>query len=433
MNCCILSTLYVRSNGDIPCHDDAGENILLGRVQLLEKGWSIQKVVEGPLYGAIRRSLRQGMAPWPGVCEQCAWLRPNEVYTDTLVHRSIRTLQVEPSLACNLKCLCCSQPRQLTERPKPFRMPPELFESMLRSLREQDYRIKEIEYCGQGEAMTHPQFNEFVQIARDLFPNTMQRLITNGNFDYGRARLSSAVDEIMVSVDGATQQSYERYRVGGNLERTLNFMRDASKFVGDRRQKVIWKYILFEFNDSDEELLYAQKLAEEAQVDLLLFVFTHSLYKSQRYNLGNGHMLPIVWDRARVNATPVHYQGIRQFVPTVLEGWPAEYPGTDARFMFDDVVSDGNGGMHIHGWVLSMDAIGKVRIRHNGTVVGESPVNASRPDVIDVYPAFQHQSPGYHLSWRQEGPTVGRHVFDAEILDGEGTRIATFSREYHVA
>ncbi len=431
MNCSILSTLYVRSNGDIPCHDDAGETIVLGRVQLLEQGWSIEKIVEGPLYRSIRRSLQDGIAPWPGVCEQCAAFRPHEAYADTLTTRSIRTLQIEPSLACNLKCLCCSQPRQITERPKPFRLPLDLFESLLRSLREQDYRIHELEYCGQGEAMTHPQFGEMVQLARDLFPNTRQRLITNGNFDYQRAKLTSALDEIIVSVDGATQQSYERYRVGGTFEKALQFMRNARAVIGERRAQIVWKYILFEFNDTDEEIILAQRLAEAAQVDVLLFVFTHSLHKSERYTLGTAHQLPLVWHRARVVATPVQYQGVRQYVPTE-HGWPCENPGRDTRMMVDGVASDGKGELHLHGWVVSARTIGRVRLSHNGTVVGETPLNEPRPDVTAAYPAFGQRDHGFRVSWR-ERPSIGRHVFDADILDDLGTKVASFSRVYTVA
>jgi hypothetical protein len=58
-------------------------------------------------------------------------------------------------------------------------MPLELFASMLRSLRDEGYAVGEVEYCGQGEAMTHPRFNEFVDTARDILPETAQRLITN--------------------------------------------------------------------------------------------------------------------------------------------------------------------------------------------------------------------------------------------------------------
>ena len=429
MHCCVMNTLYMRSNGDIPCHDDAGQNIILGRVQTLDKDWSINKVINGPLYESIRRSLRRNDVPWPGVCETCAWFRPHERYSDTLTMKSVRTLQVEPSLACNLKCLCCSQPYQLIERPKPYKMPLDLFESILRSLKSENYQLREIEYCGQGEAMTNPQFSEFVETAREIYPSTLQRLITNGNFDYKRANITAGIDEIMVSCDGARQESYEKYRLGGNLAKTLKFMRDIPRYQSDRRQVVIWKYILFEFNDSDDELIEAQRLAEEINVDLLLFVFTHTLYKSRIYDAATSHMLPLVSSRVRVNSTPIHYQGVRDFVPNVLDGWPLRCPEKNAIFMFDEVLMDGGGGLHLSGWIVSSEAVGLVRFTHNGQRVGESRLNDPRPDVRSAFPEAG-EIPGFLFQWKTHDTNPGVHTFGAEVFSEDGHLFMSVTREY---
>jgi hypothetical protein len=47
--------------------------------------------------------------------------------------------------------------------------------------------------------------------------------------------------------------------------------------------KVIWKSILFEWNDSDEEMQRAASLATELECDLL-FVLTHSPGKTKRFS-----------------------------------------------------------------------------------------------------------------------------------------------------
>src|ERR1035438_7756028 len=46
--------------------------------------------------------------------------------------------------------------------------------------------------------------------------------------------------------------------------------------------KVIWKYILFEWNDSDEEMRHAASLATELECDLQ-FVLTHTPGRSRRF------------------------------------------------------------------------------------------------------------------------------------------------------
>lgn len=420
----------MRSNGDLPCHDDIGENIILGRVQLLEKNWSIGKVLSGPLYTSIRSALRDEREPWPDTCSRCAWFSPNEEYSDSLADLHIKTFQVEPSLACNLKCPCCSNPVQLIERPKPFRMSLDLFESILRSLRDDGFSIAEIEYAGQGEPMTNPQFSEFVGLARDLFPDTKQRLITNGNFDYGRANITQAIDEIMVSCDGLFQESYERYRVGGNVDKVLKFMADIPKFVADRRQKVIWKYILFEFNDSDEEIVLAQRKAEALGIDGIFFVFTHSLYKSIRYTEENSHLLPVVWSGTILGSTPIHFQNVRKMSPTDQTGWPAEANDGRTVFMFDHAVLNGQGEIHLNGWALSEEPISRIQIACNGLPVGSSLLNQNRPDVESAYPGFGQSQVGFALHWIPERQVSGVQVIEAKILSEKGHVIANFRRSY---
>jgi hypothetical protein len=66
-------------------------------------------------------------------------------------------------------------------------------------------------------------------------------------------------------------RNIEKYRVGGNLEKALCFLRNLrnERHRSKTRMKVIWKYILFEWNDSDEEMQHAASLATELECDLL--------------------------------------------------------------------------------------------------------------------------------------------------------------------
>ena len=306
MNCEILSTLYIRSNGDIACNDDAGEKIILATIS--DGNMSLRGIFKNPRFTHIWQSFRSGKAPWPGTCPSCAFFRPQESFYGSNFHSKIRKVQIEPSLACNLRCPCCSQAQQITERPKPFLMKAAFFERFLGSIRAEGFRLGEIEYCGQGDPLMNSEFPKFVRLARDYFPATRQRLITNGNFDYFKSTGGQAIDEIFVSCDGRRQKSYEQYRVFGNVDLALNFMRAIPKRIRKRRQLVVWKYILFEFNDSDEEIFEAQNLAQELKVDTLLFVYTHSKFKSQRYSNRNSREFPIHYPNVRTNATPIHYQ-----------------------------------------------------------------------------------------------------------------------------
>jgi len=89
---------------------------------------------------------------------------------------------------------------------------------------------------------------------------------------------------LRVSIDGAFPQNYEKYRLGGSLPTALEFLRQLHD---DRRRRasrleVEWKYILFEWNDSEEEMRHAARLAEDLDV-WLRFTLTHSPGKSKRF------------------------------------------------------------------------------------------------------------------------------------------------------
>jgi hypothetical protein len=86
--------------------------------------------------------------------------------------------------------------------------------------------------------------------------------------------LRSGIDELIVSVDGATQATYEAYRRGGRLDEILEGMRllrVERDEAGLNRPAIVWRYILFSWNDSDAEMALAERMAGEIGVDRFCF------------------------------------------------------------------------------------------------------------------------------------------------------------------
>jgi len=439
VNCLITRRLYIRANGDIPCYDDAGDRTILGRVSEADD-WTIQSVFDNASYTHVRGSLGRGEAPWPALCGTCAVFRPHESFSDPLASRVLETLLVEPSLACSLRCPACSQHDQIRERPKPFRLRPELFRAALRSLRREGYEIHEIEYCGQGEPLNQPRLRELVDLGREYYPAAPQRLVTNGNFHYDRLLGGVALDDIVVSCDGLYQGSYEKYRVGGDVSRVLQFMADIPKQVGGRRQRVIWKYILFEFNDSDEELRAAQEKAADLDVDCLMFVFTQTNFKSRRYTLANATDFPIFGSNVSVAGTPGHYRNSKSLplLRGTLEPAVARRPiwrrlgrhSIDCIFMLDDLRQLTATEFALHGWVLSKQPVGQIQFARNGQSVGTARLGMPRPDVDAAFPAYRNANAGYEFKWRERDIADGPHTIEATIIGSDGNLLGRFERVF---
>ncbi len=126
------------------------------------------------------------------------------------------TLSVEPAAVCNLHCPECPVGKGELSRPQGI-LPFPLFKEIVDQTA--DHLLHLILYF-QGEPFLAPEFFRMVAYAKakGLYVSTS----TNGHYLDRKTiplLLDSGLDRLIVSLDGATQESYMRYRVGGNLQR----------------------------------------------------------------------------------------------------------------------------------------------------------------------------------------------------------------------
>lgn len=205
----------------------------------------------------------------------------------------IMEIQLEPSFPCNLKCPGCLQGTHenpmSTELP-PYIFPYEWFEHMISSIITNRVRLNRIAFVGRGEPTLNLQLSSMILHARKMIPNLIISMDTNANQQFKQEYLN--LNWINCSVDGSNQESYVKYRRNGKLGKALDFMRSAvsAKKANNSNCIIKWKYILFNTNDTDEELRIAQELANDIQVDELDLVLTHcgsfdgSITPSKRFN-----------------------------------------------------------------------------------------------------------------------------------------------------
>jgi wyosine [tRNA(Phe)-imidazoG37] synthetase (radical SAM superfamily) len=426
VNCEILDTLYVRSNGDVPCDDDAGEGIILGRIG--PDPVSVDSLLRNESFSHIRAALRSGVAPWPGVCERCAFYRPFHPPTDGLGERRIRKIQIEPSLACRLRCPACSNHLQIRYRPKPWTLARDTLSALLSGLVREQYRVDEVEYCGQGEPLLHPSFASLVDAVRSALPNTRQRLITSGNVEYATTVGGRALEEIFVSCDGLHQSSYEKYRVRGDVAVALRFLEDIPPVVDGIRQMKVWKYILFEFNDSDEEITETQQRAQDLGVDVMIFVFTHSKHRSERWTAENVAEFPILFPNVTTSATPIHDQLRRDGIASAAWTPTTRFGRRTAHVEIDEMVARGSRVM-ARGWAWRRGGLDSLELRIDGQPVGVARIGLPRPDVAQAFPDYGPRT-GFAVSGALPCPlSHGDHQIEVGLRDEAGT-VAAIGNHY---
>jgi len=140
--------------------------------------------------------------------------------------------------------------------------------------------LARIDFFNYGEAFLHKRAVEMCEYIKSRYPHVYLYTSTNGlafTEDAVRRLVHSGIDEVTFSIDGATADSYAKYRRRGNFEKAIGNLRAAvaEKHRAGRDVPFInWRYILFSHNDSDEEMALARTMAAEMGVDRLCWELT---------------------------------------------------------------------------------------------------------------------------------------------------------------
>jgi MoaA/NifB/PqqE/SkfB family radical SAM enzyme len=193
-------------------------------------------------------------------------------YLSKWVNRPIQwglpiTISIEPTTDCNLGCPECPSGVKFFTRPTGY-LDMALFENLLSQTA---HHLFYLYYYFQGEPYLHPQFLEMVKLASDKKIYTVTS--TNGHFlNEKKAALTvaSGLDRIIISLDGTTQETYAKYRIGGKYERVIDGIKNlvaAKKEAKSSTPHIILQFIVMQHNEHQIEEV--KKLAKELAVDEL--------------------------------------------------------------------------------------------------------------------------------------------------------------------
>lgn len=145
----------------------------------------------------------------------------------------------------------------------------------------------------QGEPYLNPHFLDLVQIAESKKVYTA----TSTNAHYldevnARRTVESGLSRLIISVDGATQETYQQYRVGGSLDKVLEGARNVVEWRKKLRSAT--PFTVFQFlvvKPNEHEMNDMLRIAKEVGVDKVVFK------KAQIYDFEHGS--PLIPDNPR--------------------------------------------------------------------------------------------------------------------------------------
>jgi len=176
------------------------------------------------------------------------------------------TAQVEPANICNLQCSLCFTTSQTGSRPSAL-LPFETFKRFIDDVG--DYLLVMVLW-NWGEPFLNPDIFKIIQYAASK--NILVHTSTNGNvmFDDETADkiVDSGLNSLVFGVDGATPETYKKYREGGDLERVKENIRAvvrAKKRKASPNPLLNLRFVAMKHNE--QELPLVKEMAHELGVD----------------------------------------------------------------------------------------------------------------------------------------------------------------------
>jgi MoaA/NifB/PqqE/SkfB family radical SAM enzyme len=240
-----------------------------------------EEIFAGATAQEFRRKLSLGRLPVDR-CAVCFHLRTvpaPEAEVRRTQFRLPKGLSVENTSLCNLRCRSCCRREILESR------------SSGHSLSLDDVTVVGqtlarlgAEYCGYynlGEPFFSRSIRSELEILRKYCPNIRILTSTNGLLVDCDDRREAALllDEILFSIDGINTPMVRRYQRGGDFERSYENLKALVAYRNRRRAtkpRIVWKYVVFRWNDRRADIERAIALARQAGADAIQFFFARN-------------------------------------------------------------------------------------------------------------------------------------------------------------
>jgi hypothetical protein len=333
-----FETACIHANGDVVCSIiDGRGDFVLGNVHSA----SLAEIFDGERYTELRRLVLSTSDEYCRAIGKYCPLKTIAVGADP-PRPSLRFLQIEPTTACDLRCLSCpirdfdraigwrdayrdggirflawdgarrlkqhtadalrarlpslvpavtpdSSPRVarlLRGRVGPGRNGTLPLETIARVLDQAGPGIERVDFYNYGEPFLYRHLVPALRHARQVMPSTTLAISTDGM--QVRPLVEDAIlderllDWLIFSIDGSDAESYARYRVRGVFDTAMGNLRRVHGKAGAGGVRVIWQYVVFRWNDRDDQLRRAIAMAAEMGVTIW-FDFARSTWgRSER-------------------------------------------------------------------------------------------------------------------------------------------------------
>lgn len=179
-----------------------------------------------------------------------------------------RRIRLEASSVCQLKCPSCPN---ATGAIQPVLGSGFLKLSDFRKLLDENPWVSEIELTNYGEMFLNPELLGIIKYAYER--GVILRADNGANLNNVREEVLEGLVKyrfrsIVCSIDGASNETYAVYRVGGNFETVIENIRKINRFKEKYRSeypRLTWQFVIFGHNE--HEIPKAKAMARELNME----------------------------------------------------------------------------------------------------------------------------------------------------------------------
>lgn len=179
------------------------------------------------------------------------------------------SISFEPTTSCNLRCPECPSGLRAFTRPTGM-LEKSFFEKTIDEIHKE---LLYLIFYFQGEPYLNTDFLKMVAYAhkKKIYTATS----TNAHYltdEKAKQTVLSGLDRLIISIDGTTQDVYQQYRVGGNLDKVIEGTKNIVKWKKELKSKT--PFIFFQFlvvKPNEHQIEEVKKLGKELGVDQVRF------------------------------------------------------------------------------------------------------------------------------------------------------------------
>ena len=179
------------------------------------------------------------------------------------------SLMIEPTNICNLKCPLCPTGLGVLNRAKRSMT----FDEYKMIIDQVKGHVKEIVLWHYGEPFVNKHILAMIGYATQRKISIITS--TNGHFfqspEYCERVVRSGIQRIIVAIDGADQEAYEKFRVGGNFDKVIQgvkWLGEAKKKLKSKTPYIEMQFIVMKHNQHQKQQM--KDLAQNLEVDYFI-------------------------------------------------------------------------------------------------------------------------------------------------------------------